>query len=85
MLTVGELGSETGFFGRGAGGDPTAVAVLSDVLSIARHASPPGWFGEVADDRATVESCAPRRTTSVSCATSRASSRRSPTRWRVTT
>ncbi len=57
VLTLGELGSETGFFGRGAGGDPTAVAVLSDVLSIARHASPPGWFGEVADDRpATVES-----------------------------
>jgi homoserine dehydrogenase len=56
VLTLGELGSETGFFGRGAGGDPTAVAVLSDVLSIARHASPPGWF-EVADDRpATVES-----------------------------
>jgi homoserine dehydrogenase len=50
VLTVGDLGSETGFFGRGAGGDPTAVAVLSDVLSIVRHSSPPGWF-EVADDR----------------------------------
>jgi homoserine dehydrogenase len=56
VLTVGERGGETGFFGRGAGGDPTAVAVLSDVLTIARHASPPGWF-EVADDRpASVES-----------------------------
>jgi len=50
VLTVGERGGETGFFGRGAGGDPTAVAVLSDVLGIARHSSPPGWF-EVADDR----------------------------------
>jgi homoserine dehydrogenase len=56
VLTVGERGGETGFFGRGAGGDPTAVAVLSDVLTIARHSSPPGWF-EVADDRpASVES-----------------------------
>jgi homoserine dehydrogenase len=55
VLTIGERGGETGFFGRGAGGDPTAVAVLSDVLAIVRHSSPPGWF-EVADDRpATVE------------------------------
>jgi homoserine dehydrogenase len=51
VLTLGERGGETGFFGRGAGGDPTAVAVLSDVLAIARHSSPPGWFREVADDR----------------------------------
>ncbi len=51
VLTLGEHGGETGFFGRGAGGDPTAVAVLSDVLAIARHSSPPGWFREVADDR----------------------------------
>ena len=42
VLTVGERGGETGFSGRGAGGDPTAVAVLSDVLSIVRHTSPPG-------------------------------------------
>ena len=60
VLTLGELGSETGFFGRGAGGDPTAVAVLSDVLSIARHASPPGWFGEVADDRPAIGRIAAR-------------------------
>jgi homoserine dehydrogenase len=51
VLTLGERGGETGFFGRGAGGDPTAVAVLSDVLAIARHSAPPGWFREVADDR----------------------------------
>ncbi len=58
VLTTGEHGSETGFFGRGAGGDPTAVAVLSDLLSIVRHTSPPGWFAEAADDRpATVAEC----------------------------
>jgi homoserine dehydrogenase len=51
VLTLGERGGETGFSGRGAGGDPTAVAVLSDVLAIARHASSPGWFREVADDQ----------------------------------
>jgi homoserine dehydrogenase len=52
VLTVGERGGETGFSGRGAGGDPTAVAILSDVLSIVRHTSPPGWFRDVGDDRA---------------------------------
>jgi homoserine dehydrogenase len=51
VLTTGEHGSETGFFGRGAGGGPTAVAILSDVLSIVRHTSPPGWFGDAAADR----------------------------------
>jgi homoserine dehydrogenase len=51
VLTVGEHGGETGFSGRGAGGDPTAVAVMSDVLSIVRHTSPPGWFRDVADDQ----------------------------------
>lgn len=51
VLTVGERGGETGFFGRGAGGDPTAVAVLSDVLAIVRHTSPPDWFGGTAGDQ----------------------------------
>jgi homoserine dehydrogenase len=36
----GRFGGETTFGGRGAGGDPTAVAVLSDVLTIARGARP---------------------------------------------
>jgi homoserine dehydrogenase len=51
VVTSGTYGGETGFAGRGAGGDPTAVAVLSDLLAAARHSSPPGWFREVADER----------------------------------
>ena len=51
-MTSGELGGETAFFGRGAGGDPTAVAVLSDVCRIAAaRVAAGGWFGDVADDR----------------------------------
>ena len=42
LVTVkGRFGGETSFGGRGAGGDPTAVAVVSDVLAIARGARPP--------------------------------------------
>ncbi len=44
----GEIGGEFVFTGRGAGGDPTAVAVLSDILELARSGggeeiSPPGF------------------------------------------
>lgn len=36
VVTVqGEFGGETAFYGRGAGGNPTAVAVVSDLLAIA--------------------------------------------------
>ena len=42
LVTVrGRFGGETSFGGRGAGGDPTAVAVVSDILAIARGARPP--------------------------------------------
>jgi homoserine dehydrogenase len=42
LVTVtGRFGGDTSFGGRGAGGDPTAVAVVSDVLAIARGARPP--------------------------------------------
>jgi homoserine dehydrogenase len=38
LVTVrGIFGGETSFFGSGAGGSPTAVAVVSDVLSVASH------------------------------------------------
>jgi homoserine dehydrogenase len=54
----GQFGGETTFGGRGAGGDPTAVAVLSDVLTIARGARPAvraraAQSTQVSSDRAT--------------------------------
>jgi homoserine dehydrogenase len=51
VVTSGTFGGDVGFSGRGAGGDPTAVAVLSDVLATARHSTAPGWFRDVADDK----------------------------------
>jgi homoserine dehydrogenase len=59
LVTVkGRFGGETSFGGRGAGGDPTAVAVVSDVLAIARGARPPARrravpAGRVSSDFAT--------------------------------
>jgi homoserine dehydrogenase len=42
VVTVeGEFGGETAFFGRGAGGAPTAVAVVSDLLAIAERRGRP--------------------------------------------
>jgi homoserine dehydrogenase len=42
LVTVrGVFGGETSFFGSGAGGAPTAVAVVSDVLSVRRAARRP--------------------------------------------
>jgi homoserine dehydrogenase len=35
VVTTGKFGGETGFYGYGAGGDPTAVAILSDLIGIA--------------------------------------------------
>jgi homoserine dehydrogenase len=51
LVTVrGEFGGETSFGGRGAGGNPTAVAVVSDILAIARGARPPGgWRAAAAE------------------------------------
>jgi homoserine dehydrogenase len=43
LVTVrGVFGGETSFSGSGAGGSPTAVAVVSDVLSVRRAAGDPG-------------------------------------------
>jgi len=57
LVTVrGIFGGETSFFGSGAGGSPTAVAVVSDVLSVAtrRTAVPstmvPSVFHQVSGD-----------------------------------
>jgi homoserine dehydrogenase len=42
LVTVrGIFGGETSFFGSGAGGSPTAVAVVSDVLSVAERGNVP--------------------------------------------
>jgi homoserine dehydrogenase len=42
MVTVrGVFGGETSFFGSGAGGSPTAVAVVSDVMSVAARGDMP--------------------------------------------
>jgi homoserine dehydrogenase len=46
LITVrGVFGGETSFFGFGAGGAPTAVAVVSDVLSVCRAAAVPATVG----------------------------------------
>jgi homoserine dehydrogenase len=37
VVVTGETGGDTGFFGFGAGGGPTAVAVMSDVLALTGH------------------------------------------------
>ena len=46
VVVDGEFGGETAFSGFGAGGEPTAVAVVSDLMAVARgHASPAdGWL-----------------------------------------
>ncbi len=45
IAAAGAYGKETTFSGYGAGGFPTAVAVVSDLLAIARRAgaAPPAW------------------------------------------
>ena len=57
LVTVrGIFGGETSFFGSGAGGSPTAVAVVSDVLSVASRGTgpastmPPTAFHQVSGD-----------------------------------
>ena len=60
LVTVsGRFGGETTFGGRGAGGDPTAVAVVSDVLEIARGARLPDHRGAVRIDRVSHDAATP--------------------------
>ena len=44
VISTGEFGGESSFGGLGAGGDPTAVAVISDVIEAARHRSSKSSF-----------------------------------------
>lgn len=37
VVSTGEFGGDVAFSGHGAGGNPTAVAVVSDLLQVARH------------------------------------------------
>ena len=55
----GRFGGETSFGGRGAGGDPTAVAVVSDVLAIARGVRPAGLRPAVEVDRVSSDASVP--------------------------
>jgi homoserine dehydrogenase len=60
LVTVrGRFGGETSFGGRGAGGDPTSVAVVSDVLGIARGARPPAVPTPVVVDKVSGDLSAP--------------------------
>ena len=60
LVTVtGAFGGETSFGGRGAGGDPTGVAVVSDVLAIARGARLPGGWRVVPADAVSTEFVTP--------------------------
>ena len=41
VVSTGEFGGDIAFSGRGAGGNPTAVAVVSDLLQAAQYGSTP--------------------------------------------
>jgi len=57
VMATGVYGGETVFGGHGAGGHPTAVAVVSDILAIARaKRSGDGTAGQLAEKSATVSS-----------------------------
>ena len=48
VLTSGQYGGEMAFLGAGAGGDPTAVAVVSDLMFVAKSLSAGGGNRDVA-------------------------------------
>jgi homoserine dehydrogenase len=55
VLTSGQYGGDMAFLGAGAGGDPTAVAVVSDLMFVAQSLSAGGGKREVASNVSTPE------------------------------
>src|SRR5579859_1225580 len=53
VLTSGQYGGDMAFLGAGAGGDPTAVAVVSDLMFVAQHLSAGAAKGSVAGNVST--------------------------------
>src|SRR5208283_4850261 len=47
VVSTGEFGGDVAFSGAGAGGNPTAVAVVSDILQVVRR----GWNGSATSHR----------------------------------
>ena len=55
VLTSGQYGGDMAFLGAGAGGDPTAVAVVSDLMFVAQSLSAGGGKRDVASNVSTPE------------------------------
>ena len=53
VLTSGQYGGDMAFLGAGAGGDPTAVAVVSDLMFVAKSVGASGGKREVASNVST--------------------------------
>jgi homoserine dehydrogenase len=53
VLTSGQYGGDMAFLGAGAGGDPTAVAVVSDLMFVAQNASSGAGKRDVASNVST--------------------------------
>ena len=60
VLTSGQYGGDMAFLGAGAGGDPTAVAVVSDVMSVAENLSAGGGKREVPANGSALNISSPR-------------------------
>ncbi len=86
VLSSGKYGGQTAFSGHGAGGHSTAVAVVSDLLAIARGRSG-RTRASAFDGRSrcrSAETLPPSTTSASPCATVPALWRPLPTRWRRT-
>jgi homoserine dehydrogenase len=55
VLTSGQYGGDMAFLGAGAGGDPTAVAVVSDLMFVAQNLAAGGGKRDVASNVCTPE------------------------------